>query len=51
MPNHILEYQFSILENTDVVQVTYFTEKKDHLTPRVTIKTPKHYCTSTRHLQ
>ena len=29
MPNHFLEYQLSIPENVDVVQVTNFTEKEE----------------------
>ena len=55
MPNHILDYQLSIPENVDVVQVTDFAIKKEtlffepHLTPRDKMKVPKPYCTSTRH--
>ena len=60
MPNYILEYQLSTLENVDVVLSDKLCKKKEkkerrffhpHLTPRDKMKITKPYCTSTRHSQ
>ena len=54
MPNHFLEYQLSIPENVDAIQVKTLQKKKNvifrpSLIPWDKMKTSKPYCTSTRH--